>query len=79
MARDRRDYMDIDILEARKKAKSINHSHKTVKILLSLGAVVFGVALLSIWLNSSREVNPEIILSVLFIVGGIALFTNYGE
>lgn len=55
-----------------------DHSH-IIKIALSISSVLFGILLLTLWLKSSREINPEIIFSVLFIIGGIILFTKYGE
>lgn len=50
-----------------------------IKIALSISSFLFGIVLLMMWLNSSREINPTIIISVLFIICGIILSTKYGE
>jgi len=50
-----------------------------IKVALSVSSVLFGIFLFTTWLNTSRDINPEIIFSVLFIICGIILFTKYGE
>jgi len=50
-----------------------------IKVALSISSVLFGIFLLTLWLETSREINPEIIFSALFIICGIILFTKYGE